>query len=250
MIAPCTACTPRSPATLELAGDRVRAATMGAENLLHDHGVIPMTSSDALGMGRAGETWRRTFALAAVTKGAGRATPRTTQSARQRPRPALPGQAHDQPGPGARDRPRGGQPRGRPDGRHRPVGAGLLRRQARARAQVRAARLGRDGDPNAAIDRVEPRVLGPQFGGYGATAPSCRCCSSTRPRTRRGAAPCRPADASPGHGLPNVRLSTMAHHGATGEVTVDPHSGETRFRGELLTMAPVDRAPLQQLYHL
>ncbi len=38
---------------------------------------------------------------------------------RQRPGPALPRQAHDQPGPGARDRPRGGLPAGGTDGRHR-----------------------------------------------------------------------------------------------------------------------------------
>lgn len=36
---------------------------MGAEDVLHDLGVIGITSSDAQGMGRAGETVRRTFAL-------------------------------------------------------------------------------------------------------------------------------------------------------------------------------------------
>ena len=35
---------------------------------LHDLGVIPITSSDAQGMGRAGETVRRTFGMAAVMK--------------------------------------------------------------------------------------------------------------------------------------------------------------------------------------
>ena len=41
---------------------------MAAEGPLHDLGVIPITSSDAQGMGRAGETVRRTFGLAAVMK--------------------------------------------------------------------------------------------------------------------------------------------------------------------------------------
>ena len=41
---------------------------MAAENVLHDRGVIPITSSDAQGMGRAGETVRRTFQLASVLK--------------------------------------------------------------------------------------------------------------------------------------------------------------------------------------
>ncbi|HET9091365.1 MAG TPA: urease subunit alpha, partial [Acidimicrobiales bacterium] len=50
------------------AADRIRAGTMGAEGVLHDLGVIPITSSDAQGMGRAGETVWRTFALAARMK--------------------------------------------------------------------------------------------------------------------------------------------------------------------------------------
>ena len=41
---------------------------MAAETVLHDLGVIPVTSSDAQGMGRVGETIRRTFAMAAVNK--------------------------------------------------------------------------------------------------------------------------------------------------------------------------------------
>ena len=59
---------PELPGDAQLARDRIRAATMGAEDVLHDLGVIPITSSDAQGMGRAGETVRRTFALAGKMK--------------------------------------------------------------------------------------------------------------------------------------------------------------------------------------
>ena len=52
--------------------DRIRGGTMGAEGVLHDLGVIGITSSDAQGMGRAGETVRRTFQLAARMKDAAR----------------------------------------------------------------------------------------------------------------------------------------------------------------------------------
>ena len=48
----------------EMVKDRIRGGTMGAEGVLHDLGVIGLTSSDAQGMGRAGETIRRTFQLA------------------------------------------------------------------------------------------------------------------------------------------------------------------------------------------
>lgn len=46
---------------VRIAAARVRGVTMAAENRLHDLGVISMTSSDAQGMGRAGETWWRTL---------------------------------------------------------------------------------------------------------------------------------------------------------------------------------------------
>ena len=106
------------------------------------------------------------------------------------------------------------------------------------------------GDPNAAIDGAQPRVLGPQFGGHGQTAAelsllfvngAAASAGTSAVPTRRRLAPVR--------GCRTVRLESMAHHGTTGTVSVDPRSGETRFRGELLTMEPVERAPLQQLYH-
>lgn len=47
---------------------RVRASTMAAEGVLHDLGVIPMTSSDSQGMGRIGEILRRMLQNAALMK--------------------------------------------------------------------------------------------------------------------------------------------------------------------------------------
>ena len=68
MIMAVHALKPDLPGEAELVRARVRASTMAAENLLHENGIIPITSSDAQGMGRAGETVRRTFQLAAVLK--------------------------------------------------------------------------------------------------------------------------------------------------------------------------------------
>ncbi len=76
--------SPDLPSDAAMARDRIRAETMGAEDVLHDLGVIPITSSDAQGMGRAGETVRRTFAMAGDDEGrarARRATAATTTSA-------------------------------------------------------------------------------------------------------------------------------------------------------------------------
>ncbi|MFJ8042593.1 urease subunit alpha [Kitasatospora sp. NPDC096147] len=48
--------------------ERVRAGVLGAEGVLHDLGVIGITASGAQSTGRAGETVRRTFALAGLMK--------------------------------------------------------------------------------------------------------------------------------------------------------------------------------------
>ena len=144
-----------------LARDRIRAGTMAAEGPLHDLGVIPITSSDAQGMGRAGETVRRTFGLASVMKrAAGSPGPDDNERvlrylAKLTINPAV---AHE-------------------------VGSVEVGKLADIvlwdpawfgakptlvlKAGVPA--WGATGDPNAAIDIAEPLVLGPQSGACGAT---------------------------------------------------------------------------------
>ncbi len=56
------------PDDVELAVERVRLATMAAEGPLHDLGAISIINSDSQGMGRIGETIRRTWQLAHVMK--------------------------------------------------------------------------------------------------------------------------------------------------------------------------------------
>jgi urease subunit alpha len=48
--------------------ERIRASTMAAEGPLHELGAIAITNSDSQGMGRIGETLRRTIQLAHVMK--------------------------------------------------------------------------------------------------------------------------------------------------------------------------------------
>jgi urease subunit alpha len=56
------------PGDRQAAEARVRPATMAAEGVLHDLGIIHMLSSDSQGMGRAGEVVRRAFQNADVMK--------------------------------------------------------------------------------------------------------------------------------------------------------------------------------------
>ena len=56
------------PEDVEAARERIHPATMAAEGPLHDLGAIQIVNSDSQGMGRIGETVRRTFQLAHVMK--------------------------------------------------------------------------------------------------------------------------------------------------------------------------------------
>jgi urease subunit alpha len=59
---------PQVPEDLAFAASRVRPDTMAAEDLLHDLGAISMMGADTVGMGRAGETVRRTWQVAHAMK--------------------------------------------------------------------------------------------------------------------------------------------------------------------------------------
>ena len=61
---------PRIPGDVEAARELVHPATMEAEGPLHDLGAISIVNSDSQGMGRIGETIRRTFQLAHAMKAA------------------------------------------------------------------------------------------------------------------------------------------------------------------------------------
>ena len=56
------------PGDVELVRERILEARMAAEGPLHELGAIAIVNSDSQGMGRIGETVRRTFQLAHVMK--------------------------------------------------------------------------------------------------------------------------------------------------------------------------------------
>ena len=55
---------PRVPSDRAMVADRIRDATMRAESVLHELGAISIINSDSQGMGRIGESIRRTWQLA------------------------------------------------------------------------------------------------------------------------------------------------------------------------------------------
>jgi urease subunit alpha len=240
---------PGLPGDLALARDRIREGTMAAEGVLHDLGVIPITSSDAQGMGRAGETWARTFALAAAMRAQRGPLPADDHThdnarilrylAKLTLNPAI---AH---------------------GLSHEVGSLTPGRLAdivlwhpayfavKPQLVVKAGlpAWGATGDPNATIDTAEPLVLGPQFGGHGGApadlsvlfvSGSCADTGEDQLPTRRRRVAVR--------GCRTASLTAMAHHGRTGEVAVDPETAQVTLDGEPVVAQRLDRVTLSRLY--
>ncbi|MCX4529617.1 urease subunit alpha [Streptomyces sp. NBC_01551] len=245
------------PGDAAMARDRIRAGTMGAEDVLHDLGVIGITSSDAQGMGRAGETVRRTFALAGKMKAElgpldGEGSYGTAAGGDDNERvlrymakltinPAIAhGLAHE-------------------------IGSievGKLAdivlwwpRYFGAKPQLVLKSgfpaYGVTGDPNASTDRCEPLVLGPQFGAYGATAADISVAfvsaaaanlGSDRMPTRRRRVAVR--------GTRGIGPRSMLRNARTGTVDVHPATGLVSLDGEPLVSEPTDSVSLSRLYFL
>ncbi|WP_406485040.1 urease subunit alpha [Streptomyces sp. NBC_01563] len=239
------------PGDAAMARDRIRAGTMGAEDVLHDLGAIGITSSDAQGMGRAGETVRRTFAMAGKMKaelGPMEGDGPTDDNARVLRYIAKltinPAIAH---------------------GLSHEIGSietGKMADIVLWRPEFFGAKpqlvlksgfpaYGVTGDPNAATDTCEPLVLGPQFGAYGATAADLSVAFVSQAATQLG------ADSMPTRrrrvgvrGTRGIGPGDLVHNSRTGEVAVDAHSGLVTLDGDPLRSEPADSVSLNRLYFL
>lgn len=228
---------------LQIARARIRESTMAAENRLHDLGVIPITSSDALGMGRAGETWWRTFAMAdaqateTATEGADHDNDRILRYlAKITINPALAhGLAHEV---------------GRLAEGHR---ADIVLWDPRSFAAKPQLVLvggypvwGVTGDPNASIDGAEPLRLAEQFGALG-RAPRGLGSIITNQRAAAIAPLDRPMIIT--RGCRTVRGSDMVRHGVLGKVAVSADGGTVSWDGSPIGCAPVTTVPLSRVHY-
>ncbi|MFF9588088.1 urease subunit alpha [Streptomyces sp. NPDC014646] len=239
------------PGDAAMARDRIRAGTMGAEDVLHDLGAIGITSSDAQGMGRAGETVRRTFAMAGKMKaergpldGDGPADDNARvlrYIAKLTINPAIAhGLAHEV----------GSIETGKL--------ADIVLWQpeffgAKPQLVLKAGfpAYGVTGDPNAATDTCEPLVLGPQFGAYGATAADLSVAFVSQAATELG------ADLMPTRrrrvgvrGTRGIGPGDLVHNSRTGAVDVDTRSGLVTLDGDPLRSEPAESVSLNRLYFL
>ncbi|MFE9114207.1 urease subunit alpha [Streptomyces collinus] len=236
------------PGDAAMARDRIRSATMDAEDVLHDLGAIGITSSDAQGMGRAGETVRRTFAMAGKMKAESGASDGHHDNervlrylAKLTINPAL---AH---------------------GLSHEVGSienGKLADLVLWRPEYFGAKpqlvlkagfpaYGVTGDPNAATDTCEPLVLGPQFGAHGATPAEISVAfvaqaaldqgRDTLPTRRRRVAV---------RGTRGIGPADLRRNSRTGAVDVDQRTGLVTLDGEPLRSEPAESVSLNRLYFL
>jgi urease subunit alpha len=223
---------------------RVRAATMAAEGVLHDLGIVHMLSSDSQGMGRAGEVVRRAFQNADAMKRLRGGEPGPGDNARVLRHLAKvtsnPAIAH---------------------GLFHDVGALTPGRLAdcvvwrpellgvRPELVVKAgmAAWGASGDPNASTMLCEPVLVRPQVAGTGAAAARCSiaftaaAAMDTELPTSRERRPVRDARATAAEMLHNTRLA---------DVAVSPDGREVRVDGELVDVAPLEEVALSRRYLL
>ena len=258
------------PDDVALVRERVLEARMAAEGPLHELGAISIINSDSQGMGRIGETLRRTFQLAHVMK----AWRRSEAAEGVAGLPDDPGL--DRPGRPRRHGtgaalPREGDDRARDHPRHR-----RPRRVAPARAASRTSSCGSPG--SSASSRSGCSRAGSRPGARSARG------------TRRSSVPSRPAIARTGQasrprrpkvsatfvsaGLTEAQVEALRDRLGTrrtllpvGEVRgitrgslvanravppvdIDVRTGAVSLGGTRLAVAPVDEVPLSRRYLL
>jgi urease subunit alpha len=259
-----------APDDVAAALDRIHPATMAAEGPLHDLGAISILNSDSQGMGRIGETIRRTWQLAHQMK-------------RWRQTPAGEGWPVPGAGPAAGT---GAHSAGEPDDNRRVLQylAKYTAEPARVHGieeevgSLRPGRLadivlwhparfgvrpelvlkggwfawGALGSGNASVEGAEPRRYGAHWGAMG-TASAALCTTFTSQAAM---------EAGLAHRLGSrrrflavrdtrsVRRAGLVANTATPAVAVDPADGTVRLDGRVLRAEPVAEVPLSRRYLL
>jgi urease subunit alpha len=103
---------------------------------------------------------------------------------------------------------------------------------------------GVSGDPGSSINEAQPLVIGPQFGAYGATAADLGVhfsnASATTLLTRRKSVPVK--------NTRSIRSSQMIRHGVLGEVEVSANGELVTLDGQIVTSSPLTQAALTRRY--
>src|SRR5215831_2163673 len=239
---------PRVESDRFMVRDRIRDNTMRAESVLHELGAISIINSDSQGMGRIGESIRRTWQLAHQMRAlAGGDSPHDNPRilkylAKYTINPA---RAH---------------------GVHRWVGSlepGKIADIVLWRPEFFGVKpelvlkggyvaWGALGEGNASIPQSEPLVYGPHWGGHGRAAASLSAnfvsAAAAAGDFRRQVGGRRRAIAVAG--TRQVAKRHMLYNQANPRIEIDPRTVEIRIDGQLLPDLPGDDLPLNRRYFL
>jgi urease subunit alpha len=226
---------------------RLRAGTMAAEEHLHDLGAISITNSDAMGMGRVGETIRRTWQMANRMKGLlgpsgdGPDNDRVLRYlAKYTINPAI---AH---GLASRI---GSLEAGKLADivLWRPGWFGVKPEVVVKSGFIAWAAI---GEGNASIERAEPVMLRPMFGAQGRAAASLGVTFACGAAVEGGARADSPRPWEAVQGTRRVRKDDMVRNATRPRVAVDPARLTVRVDGEEIRSEPTRTVALNRLYLL
>jgi urease subunit alpha len=263
------------PEDLALAAERVHPRTLAAEGPLHELGGIAIINSDSQGMGRIGETIRRSWQLAHVMKawrsgedGQGWPIP----PAVRRLAPRRPGSLTDD-GLGPDDNERVLRYLAKytidpaiTHGVADEVGTLAPGRLAdivlwrpgyfgvRPELILKGGHFawGAFGEGNASVEDAEPRRYGPHWGGLGRT-PASLSVTFTSAAALDAGLPARLGSKRrfvPVRGTRSVRRDTLVAGRSWPQVAVDPGDGTVSLDGRVLAAQPVAEVPLSRRYLL
>jgi urease subunit alpha len=239
---------PRVPSDRVMIADRIRDATMRAESVLHELGAISIINSDSQGMGRIGESTRRTWQLAHQMK-----TVAGGEPSHDNPRilkylakyTINPARAH---------------------GIHPWVGSlepGKIADIVLWRPEFFGVKpdlvikggyvaWGALGEGNASIPQSQPVLYGPHWGGQGVAAASLSAnfvsAAAAAGEFRRHVRSRRRAFAV--RSTRDVGKQHMLYNQANPRIEIDPRTVEIRIDGAPLPPLPDDDLPLNRRYFL
>ena len=239
---------PRVPSDRSMIADRIRDATMRAESVLHELGAISIINSDSQGMGRIGESTRRTWQLAHQMK-----TVAGGEPLHDNPRilkylakyTINPARAHGiHPWVGSLE-----------PGKiadivlWRPEFFGVKPELVIKGGYVAWGAL---GEGNASIPQSQPVLYGPHWGGQGVAAASLSAnfvsAAAVAGEFRRHVRSRRRALAVTG--TRQVGKQHMLYNQANPRIEIDPRTVEIRIDGATLPPLPDDDLPLNRRYFL
>ena len=250
MLMVCHHLSPSIPEDVAFADSRIRAETIGAEDILHDLGAISMMSSDSQAMGRIGEVICRTWQTADKMKGQRGKLPEDSPNsdnfrvkryvAKYTINPAI---TH---------------------GISREVGSVEVGKLAdlvlwkpaffgvKPEIVIKGGLIAGSlmGDGNASIPTPQPCIYRPMFGSFGqatsATSLHFVSAAGLKGENLRGLK--RPMVAV--QGCRTVKKNDLKLNNALPDIHVNPETYEVRADGQLLKCDPAEVLPLAQRYFL